>query len=289
MGPQYRCDVTPVNIHRRARVWLQFNCALFPEVSGGPEYVPWADLLAAIERWRAEQRLRLFFFVRKPPGLRLRFSGKDLDDRLLPRLVAWLDEAERRNAIRSYRLAYYEPEQARFGGAMGMQIAHAAFDRDSRHVMRYAGLSTEAQRAIPPCAFSLLLVNHLLGSYIRDTAELWDIWQRLSRVVGGVRAVRATAADEIAVALAAISDRDAVMARLPPDAARLLRDAWQDNAEIIARLHAAEQTARLQIGPRGWLATLCLFHWNRLALEQGDLGEMIDTMLRLFTLPERDA
>lgn len=289
MGPEYIGDVKPVNAYRRAGVWLQFNCALFPDALGGTGYVPWADLLTTIEQWRAEDRFRRFFFVRKPPGLRLRFFGENLDERLLPPLVAWLDEAERLNAIRGYRTARYEPERARFGGPMGMDIAHDAFDRDSRHVMRYAGLSRDAQLALSRRAFSLLLANDLFGRRIADIAELWDIWQRLSRVVGDVRAERATTADDVALALVAFSDVQAVLARVPADAATLLTDAWQDNAEIIARLHASEQTGGLRVGPRAWLASVCLFHWNRLAFERCDLGEIVGAMLRLFTLPEHDA
>ena len=90
-----------------AWTWVQVNCAVFPQGPGRPPYVPWEELLAALQAWRADGRFACSFFMRKPPGLRLRFRGAELEACLEPTLVAWLEQAVLRNEIRSFHFARY--------------------------------------------------------------------------------------------------------------------------------------------------------------------------------------
>jgi len=98
-----------------------------------------------------------------------------------------------------------------------------------------------------------------------------------------------TEAEDISLALTVLSHPHAFVTRVSANVAQLLTDAWSDNAETIARLHAAEQTGQLAVGPRAWLASLSVFHWNRLAFAPADLAPMVAAMLQLFRLPEHDA
>src|SRR6266545_6864190 len=79
--------------------WIQVNCALMPPSGNAFPPVPWKELYEALRQWRAEERFELCFLVRKPPGLRLRFQGRQLEDRLEALLIEWLDWAERTDAI----------------------------------------------------------------------------------------------------------------------------------------------------------------------------------------------
>jgi thiopeptide-type bacteriocin biosynthesis protein len=262
---------------------VQIDCALFPQGPGIPWYVPWRDLLDAVEQWRRECLFRQFFFTRKLPGLRMRFLGDGLDERLGPELVRWLDEAERSNAIRGYRFAIYEPEQARFGGPSGIDIAHDAFDRDSRLAMRYETLAAQEQAEVPRDVFSLLLVNDLCGRAVEDSSELWDIWQRLNRALGrNPHESHAGPQIDVSRTEAALSTPDAFLQQLPAAAGQLVRDGWQENAHVIARLRAAQAANRLSIGPRAWLASVCLFHWNRLAIEPAVLDALTARMVSIL-------
>lgn len=257
------------------------HCALFPQGPTQPPYVPWADLQAALERWRAEGRFEQAWFLLKPPGLRLRFHGRSLDARLEPLLVAWLEAAEARNAIRGFRFAPYEPETARLGGPAGLRLAHDLFDRDSRVALRYAALAPADRAALPPDLFSLAVCHDLFAQCVGDAAELWDLWQRLAGALGGPAALSpADAAQQARVA--ALLLEGAAEDRLPPALAALLADARAHNAAVAARLHAATVARRLAVGPRAWLATVTLFHWNRLTLTTAELGPLVAAVLAAF-------
>jgi thiopeptide-type bacteriocin biosynthesis protein len=262
--------------------WVQVNCTLFPQGLAAPLYVPWTRLQDAFEAWRAERRFTRCFFMRKPPGLRLRFQGVHLGARLEPALVAWLEEAEGRNDLRGFRFAVYEPERFRFGGAAGMDVAHDHFDGDSRLALRYETLADDDRAHLPRDLYSLIVTYDLCRRAVDDGAELWDVWRRLGVAVGGnLPTVGAdasvTARDHAALALA-----PAFLATLPPPAVTLLADARALNEAIAARLHAAGVAGRLAIGPRAWLAAACVFHWNRLGLVLPDLRVMVARMLRVL-------
>jgi thiopeptide-type bacteriocin biosynthesis protein len=262
--------------------WVQVNCTLFPQGLDAPLYVPWARLQDAVEAWRAERRFARCFFMRKPPGLRLRFQGVHLGARLEPALIAWLEAAERRNDLRGFRFAVYEPERFRFGGPVGMDVAHDHFDRDSRLALRYETLTDDDCTHLPRDLYSLIVTYDLCRRGVDDSAELWDVWRRLGVAVGGdlptVGAdASASARDHAALALA-----PAFLATLPAPVVTLLADARAHNEAIAARLHAASVAGRMIIGPRAWLAAACVFHWNRLGLVLPDLRAMVARMLRLL-------
>jgi thiopeptide-type bacteriocin biosynthesis protein len=262
--------------------WLQVNCALFPQGVGSPPYVPWSDLHQALERWRGEERFRRAFFLRKPPGLRLRFWGPELHSQLQPALVAWLEEAEQRNGIRGFRFAVYEPERFRFGGQVGMAIAHDHFDLDSRLALRYETLSPSGQAGLPRDLFSLVVANDLFRQCVDDGAELWDVWQRLRQQVAAAASIPDAAQDDLRRERDALSLAAAFTQGLTPAASDLLAEARAGNERIAARLHAAAVAERLSVGTRAWLAAVCIFHWNRLGLTTDELGPMVVRMLRLL-------
>jgi thiopeptide-type bacteriocin biosynthesis protein len=235
-----------------------------------------------MERWREERRFRGAFFMRKPPGLRLRFWGPEIRRRLEPALVAWLEDAERRNTIRGFRFAVYEPEIHRFGGLAGMAIAHEHFDHDSRLALRYETLPADDQIGLPRNLFSLAVVNDLFSRCVDDGAELWDIWQRLRRQVAAAAPIPAEDGGDLRREREALQLATAFADRLSPATATLLADARAGNAAIAARLHAAIVAERLHIGARAWLAAVCVFHWNRLGLTTDALGPMVARVSRLL-------
>ena len=248
--------------------WLEVRCSLFPQPAHPGLFVDWSSLGEAIERWRVEGRYRWCFFVRKPPGLRVRFAGDDVAGRLEPVLLPWLAEAERRNDIRGFRFTTYEPEEARFGGPVGMAIAHDAFDVDSRDAIRYERLSEDQRPGFSRQTFSVAACSHLFRHSLGDQAEIWDVWQRLGRVVGSHpvgpgtdgRAVESLAA--LALANGAAPD----LTQLSADARLLLQERFERNLGIAGAIVAAANTGRLNVGLRAWLTALTIFHWNRVGL-----------------------
>lgn len=265
------------------RGWLEVRCALFPEPTEQRRFVAWSALGEAIERWRAEGRFRLWFFVRKPPGIRLRFAGDDLAGRLEPALLPWLAESERRNDVRGFRFATYEPEQARFGGPVGMAIAHDAFDSDSRDAVRYETLEKDAGHGVSRAEFSVAACGHLFRRCLGDRAEVWDVWQRLRRVVENHAQVTPMGMHaERIEALAGGTHPD--LADLGPAVRRLLEQRFDDNLRVAEKIVAAHDAGRLEVGLRSWLAALTLFHWNRfgLGLAVDDVAVLVSDICRVL-------
>jgi thiopeptide-type bacteriocin biosynthesis protein len=254
--------------------WLQVNCSVFAQGADGSTYTPWAALEAAVKDWQAEGRFDQFFFMRKPPGLRLRFRGSELVKRLEPVLVAWLEDAERRNLIRSFRFAIYEPETYLFGGPVGMDVAHDQFNRDSRLVLHYETLADSNSVELARDELTLQLMNDLFRHFADDQSELWDIWQRIWHG-HGCPPLAPSASDRL--------ERDrALLAGHLSSGSQLLEWGRADNKQIARRLHAAEVAGRLRCGPRAWLSLACTFHWNRLGLSFEARLPLLASMLQLL-------
>jgi thiopeptide-type bacteriocin biosynthesis protein len=218
--------------------------------------VPWAALAEAVTRWRAAARFERFFFVRKPPGLRLRFGGHALAETLEPELATWLAATERRNDIRSFRFGRYEPECHRFGGPAGTAIAHDLFDVDAGLALRFESDDAGASRPLLSMAVCQDLFRHTLD----DGAEVWDVWKRLEEIVRRAANDRSEPDPEIVAGIRAM------LAGTVADPAGILDAARDSHRRVAAALIATGNAGRLSRAPRAWLTAASTFHWNRWGL-----------------------
>jgi len=279
--------LAPQGTPTSAAGWLQVSCVLFLDAKGVVDF-PWRRLGTALELWRGERRFRRCFFLRKAPGLRLRFYGEQLLELLEPELVTWLFAAEQSNDIRGFRFGIYEPEAPRFGGPAGMGLAHEQFDRDSRTAVRYEMLSESERGGLPRERFSLFLINDLLARSLADKAEIWDVWQRIGRMLGGSVRGSIVSKTECSRARDVVTLEAALIRGLSPPANELLKEVSADNAHVAQRLRAIVSSGRLLIGLRSWLATAAIFHFNRLGLTNVEIGAMTATMNCLLNPHENE-
>jgi thiopeptide-type bacteriocin biosynthesis protein len=252
------------------------NLGLFTDSSGDRPYVPWESLAPEVAAWRAEDRFRQFWFVRKPPGLRLRFAGPELGGRLEPALSTWLVAAEAADDVRGFRFGHYEPEEHRFGGPAGLAVAHDLFDADSAVVLRYETLNEDRRRSIDRHGFGLTGINDLFLRCLDDQAEVWEVWKRLEALLGDSQPVEAGAApvhgweglDDIGHALA--------------------REVAAGNSRAATALRATANAGRLTTGVRSWLTAAAAFSWNRwgLPLDRARLARGVTARARLQTPDE---
>jgi thiopeptide-type bacteriocin biosynthesis protein len=223
----------------------------------------------AVDIWRSDGTVRHSFFLRKSPGLRLRFSGKNLGSTLLPRLTDLLDAARSKEEIAGHHFGIYEPETHRFGGEEGIDIAHDLFTHDCEEFYRllaleHAGTSTSGREIL-----SLFVLNDLIGRLTEDLWEQWDVWKNM-RIAG-----RRPPLDEASIqSLTAQADlnRDAIMGTLYTARNRLLGFDPQErdilsrycatNERIAARFAEAAKRRALAYGPRRVLPFIIVFHWN---------------------------
>ncbi|MEU7141631.1 thiopeptide-type bacteriocin biosynthesis protein [Nocardia sp. NPDC046473] len=247
--------------------------------------MPWPQLASAVETWRGEDRFELCFFVRKWPGLRLRFAGPDLDQTLTPVLSDWTAAAEGDGHIAGYWPAVYEPEQHRFGGPAAMAIAHRQWDRDSRLLLAYETLP--AAMTLDRYSFWAAAVNNLLELSLDDAAEVWDVWSRLGDLVSqaepsALDVVPNPITPDLARHLSRISPE--LIASLDPGERRILQQVTVNNRLTADALTAVERRGELTVGKRSWLTAAANFQCNRwgLGLHIPALRGMITTMIDLL-------
>jgi thiopeptide-type bacteriocin biosynthesis protein len=227
--------------------------------------------LAATARELLEQpTVGNFFFMHKPPGLRVRFEtagpGRHrLEHDLHRRLAAWQAEG----LVEQVVPAVYEPETHLFGGRVSMRSVHRLFTADALAWLDYHALARE--RGGPAWALSLLMLRALFDALEIVGWEDLDVWDRIRRKTGRRLAeqarghtVLARAADGIRAGWAA---GDRLLEQLPPRARQIAATFQQAVAPEAARWRAEYfATRQAAIGPRQAAAYLTIFHWNRAGL-----------------------
>jgi thiopeptide-type bacteriocin biosynthesis protein len=270
--------------------WCQVNCSVFTQATAdGPvPYIPWKRLAEAVEGWRREGRFDRFFFVRKPPGLRLRFTPGDRGG-LEPPLAAWLAAREAGNELRGFRFTVYEPEEHRFGGPSGMDLAHELFDADARTALEYERHAEGADMAASRAELSAALTEQLLSSVLDDPAEAWDVWCRLRQAVrdspvgtaAGARTVDAEDTKPEGAEPATVPSHSAA-SRLPPAVVAAYRAQLERQRSLASLLRATADAGLLTVGVRSWLVSATVFHWNRWGLPLDPVA-LIDLTERMVT------
>lgn len=251
--------VSPAERAESAGAWVQIGIA--------PARECWrrvySDLFSLASQLLEDSLVSNFFYMNKPPGLRVRFqTGPDqrqsLGTALRERVGGWQAEgiAERVTG------GVYEPEQTLFGGPESMRHVHRLFTIDALAWLAFYGSSP-----CPPWAFSLALIDGLLdGLGVIDWEDL-DVWERIRRqahrtLPASLPAGRAGAA--ASGLQAAWAERADFIASLPGEAAALVSK-YRPLLEAAALEWSNEYFlgADASIGPREAAAFFIIFHWNR--------------------------
>lgn len=274
----------PANeLEQSSQSWTELRW--MPVLNGEPPVprIPWKEITAAVSLWRAAGYFDRFFFMRKPPGLRLRFRTSSADFQRA--LAEWLSELMQAEALLGCTWSIYEPEQYRFGGPEGMELAHEYWTCDSEVVLRYELLSSSQRGSIPRAGVWAMLVNDLLRRSLGDSSEIWDVWRRLVDAVGQLQGDADTAVERYSsMARALFSIPNEIGLIFPPP----MRAIFERMREVNARTATAllETTAKRTVtrGRRSWLAANALFQANRWAigLEAREFIGVVEAMIRLL-------
>ncbi|QDY75569.1 thiopeptide-type bacteriocin biosynthesis protein [Streptomyces qinzhouensis] len=207
-----------------------------------------------------------FFFMHKPPGLRIRFQAGRLGD--VPGLRAEL--LDRTAEFGDVVATVYEPEAYLFGGHAAMPYVHRLFTADA-----LAWLDCHRQGATrQPLAtwrISLLLLRELLDGLRVVGWEHRGVWDVVRSETG--RALEPSPGDRGRLrAEQGIRDwwgrpRENALAALPEE----WRPRIAAHGEAVRRAAEAWRTGYFEAGqavrgPRRAAAYAVIFHWNRAAL-----------------------
>ncbi|MFF8912038.1 thiopeptide-type bacteriocin biosynthesis protein [Streptomyces sp. NPDC015032] len=245
--------------------WVQVNLA--PRSSAWPGLYAWIadtarDLLDA-------HTARAFFFMHKPPGLRMRFQASGADDAVGLRVELLGRLTEFGGLTAPPVCAVYEPESYLFGGPASMPWVHGVFTADSLAWLdHHARSGGGGEQAPADWRFSLALLREMFDGLHIVGWEHRGVWE----------AVRTDTGRGLADGL-----RDAGLRRAAQDIrdywerprARLLdnvpeerRAAQELHGEAVRRAADRWRTGYFESGdavsgPRRAAAHAVIFHWNR--------------------------
>jgi thiopeptide-type bacteriocin biosynthesis protein len=218
---------------------------------------------------------RSFFFMHKPPGLRVRFDAGRPDAEALRReLTHCFDDLD--GQLRPPLCGRYEPETYLFGGPPSMRYVHDLFTADSlawldHHDTIAAAAMTAPEEGGPEPVSDWRLSLYLLGELLCGLGVVgWEhrgVWQVVRDDTG--RRLGADLDDDARRAAAGIlaawqAGGPGLLAPVPPER----RAAIQAHGEAVRRAAERWRTGYFEsgdavIGPRRAAAHYVIFHWNR--------------------------
>jgi thiopeptide-type bacteriocin biosynthesis protein len=241
--------------------------------SGAPTAELYRRLAVHARDQLAQTAASNFFFLHKPPGLRVRFEATRSDRPRLEReqdllFAAW----QRQGLLDGIVSAVYEPEAHLFGGPVSMRCVHRLFTIDALAWLDVHALDGGSGRqAGPHWAISLVMLRALFDGLGIVGWEDLDVWDRIrgktGRQLGGQALAHrgyAQVADQLR---AGWRDHDRLRRELP-SAVREITDAYRNAVIAEAELWRREYfaTRHAYIGPREAAAYFTVFHWNRAGL-----------------------
>jgi thiopeptide-type bacteriocin biosynthesis protein len=271
-----RIDTTPYDGTVPGR-WIQLGLAT-PAGRPGPLY---PELAQAVREWLDGGLLSDFFFMHKPPGLRVRFAPAPGHGPLvrteLDRLVReWQDAG----LVAAVQPGVYEPEAQLFGGPESMRHVHRLFTVDATTWLDHHALGTET----PAWPLSLLMLRAVFDGLQVVGWEDRDVWARVAAAgrhrPDGVRAVDAGAAHE---RLRRWWEQPAELAAALPKRVRELADRHADAVRPLLRAWWTDyfSSAHAVLGPRQAAAYYVVFHWNRAGLGFGRQVLITESLARV--------
>jgi thiopeptide-type bacteriocin biosynthesis protein len=244
--------------------WLQFGLTL---PATGPRF--YTAVREAANEALGSGLATEFFFMHKPPGIRLRFRAADgfrlvaaaeLDGYLRERLARW----KRQGIVTDWRPGVYEPEEHLFGGPVSMRSVHQVFTADSLAWLGYHSAADDHPG--PAWAMSLLMMRALLDALRITGWEDLDVWDRLRRQTGrrlGMDGPRSLG--QLGTLLqSAWSSPDSLSEGLSDPVrqfAAKYREAVLDEGK--RWLEDYFEGGFASVGPREVAAFVIVFHWNR--------------------------
>lgn len=231
---------------------------------------------AAAERLRPELAALLangaiasWWFIRKPPGLRLRYLPADR--RARRHLDYLLDALAAEGRITGWTPGIYEPEVHAFGGPAGMDVAHELFHHDSRNILDYLAPTLTAGTAEPgPRELGVLLFSVLMRGAGLDWYEQGDVWARVADERPSSRTTAFSGRLKTAVHRLMTVDAGPTSGLVDSGPLTALAD-WTAAFERTGRqLADLNRRGVLERGLRGVIAHHMIFQWNRLGLPAAD-------------------
>jgi thiopeptide-type bacteriocin biosynthesis protein len=246
--------------------WLQLGVSFVPSRGERAALAAQATfgeaLRRAVLRWRARGLVRRFFFMGKPPGMRLRFETSPAtplaDMRQL--VSSWL---LRQPAVARLEPSIYLAESFQFGGALGVDVAHDYHTADSLLALQATYREQRGTISASTEILSLLIVCDLVRRMTDDSWEAWDLWKRMAITGRRPNVRRETAQRMVETVRPFVVQPDAVFRRLVAVDRRLVAAAYEANERAATAMRRLAAQGQLLFHVREIIPFWVVFHWNR--------------------------
>ena len=240
--------------------WQQFNIGLIRKqgdatASAGALFQTISPQLA---RWYHEGPLQAWFFMRKPPDVRLRVCFRPEASEAAPALERPLLELSERGLIRGHYQTRYLPEQGRFGGGEAMSLAHAYFHIDSWLWLQLEDLRRRGVRKLGPKLMLSAVLQHLFQQCCGEENSAVG-WAELAALITGIDATPVPASVQQVCPIERLI-RDV---QLDPVERMILEVFARSNRLLRLRISAMSRPAEREVTPSHFAALVALFNLNR--------------------------
>lgn len=248
--------------------WIQIGLS----VADGQQSDVYKEVLNTARYLLKQTAVSNFFFMHKPPGLRIRFETPgwekaEVERELSARIKDWI----RRGLITTTNRGVYEPEAHLFGGPVSMASVHRLFTADSLAWLGYHRLVAANTESGSNWVFSLALLNRLFAALHIVDWEDRDVWDRIRTQAGRRLISTGPGLEGFAEAGDGIRriwrDKETLRDQLSSSAAALVRT-YEVSAVAEGERWNAEYftTPAAYVGPREAVAYYVVYHWNRGAM-----------------------
>jgi thiopeptide-type bacteriocin biosynthesis protein len=234
-------------------------------------------LAPQLERIRESGVLGSWWFVRKAPcwRLRLRPGSTSVRADLAASVSAVLEDLSVAGHVERWSETIYEPEQAVFGGRLGISVAHDLFSADGCAILDYlrrAAADGGAQVLIGRRELSALLCSTLMRAAGQEWHEQGDVWLRVARMRPTTSTISRGWQRTIARLTQLMTASTEPSGEPFGEGGRLSFTApwFAAFADAGRALGTAATDGSLRRGVRDILAHHVIFHWNRLGLSIKD-------------------
>jgi thiopeptide-type bacteriocin biosynthesis protein len=258
-------------------VWEQVNLAL-SACAGSFRESSWPlleQLQALLQIWRRAAPVECWF-VRKPPGIRLRLSGPGFGTEAHNGFVALLDREVTQGNLERWWSSTYEPETYRLGGPAALAAMHNLFSADTTVWLGWESLSRRGSARLSEDLMALALYGDLLLRATEASEEAWDVWCALHWIYAGALPEEPSEPPTRRHLLLPQG-----LYRLANEAERSLLDhGFAANEKFARALEQIWERGELVGGRRALLATLASFHWNIWCLPPHVVAPLCQAMVR---------
>ncbi len=206
-----------------------------------------------------------FFFVRKPPDVRVRFRTPSWAATY--EIAALFERLHAQGVVGAWDIGPYEPESELLGGASLVDATHRYFCVDTRAWMLLERGASRAKAS--QAVLSMAIMNDLFFTALSADEEVWDVWCNLCV------AHQVAPTHERDGALVTIEELFDHLSATERRAVRLYKAA---NRRFVQALERSSSRGRLRYGIRSILPYIALFHWNRFGLPREQRTAILRTM-----------